>query len=230
MFFTGSLSAMNLGFFQAVLRVLDSLPANSRVVINSNGYCAGESGLVYQQDLVAAFNPEHVFCCVLDARKSIVVNSSQFNIAIERIPDVSGTASQKTKRNLRIAGYFLRGLGCMSEQQPIAIPMRSVRFGVPTDLYFDHYHIMWLFNGALVVLCVDEPWTSPMLVSIVKKVGAVSVKGFGFVKAIDIEKELIFLVTPIDVSGVNLICTSTLEIPSVFYACSPRCGLTFIDP
>jgi polynucleotide 5'-hydroxyl-kinase GRC3/NOL9 len=230
MFFAGGLRTDRLTYFQAVLRILDSIPRDACAVINSNGYLWGEAGIGFQRDLITLLKPDHVFFLHSGGGPEILTES-QLNVEISRLPSLAPPASQKVKRTLRIAGYFLRGKPPMIVQQPVTVPVRSVRFGLPLDEFFDYFEVPSIFSGSLVYLCIDERQFRPIqkLVTIVKQISAVQVKGFGFVKAIDLEHKVIYIVTPVDVSDINLLCYIPLDIPAIFYGESPCCQHTYID-
>jgi hypothetical protein len=69
---------------------------------------------------------------------------------------------------------------------------------------------------------------SRKILTVVKSVPAVRCKGFGILKAVDMDSGVLWIVTPVSMDGVNFIVVSTLPTPEVFLTDCPRCRTTYI--
>jgi hypothetical protein len=216
----------------ALLKLFDSIPANSHIVVNSPTKFRGDTEITYQRDLISLFSPNVTLIAVSNDRRPPDISPTQRTVMIKPGGFVGPKARAEIRRELHVAGYFFeRNLG-MAERQPIPIEFRKVRFGVAVDAFFDVFEVMSLFVGAIVMLCVleDQGKSVSKLVRVVKVNAAVEIRGFGFVKAVDLEREVVWVVAPVDVAEVNCVCLSTvLPVPAEFVTVSPRCLLTYAD-
>lgn len=231
-YYHGSVSMKaNERSFDIILKILDSLPKSAAVVINSLGYL-NDDGIALHRDLINIFKPKTLF--YMQIPNSDVPNFGELvkNYVMVPMTILNGPRNPEPKelRDLRIISYLTKEKQPIAYQQPIPIPLSSVRMAF-SFRFTDYNQVLNLLTGSLVFLVNDHRNYPPRkkAIAITRNTeGEISV-GCGIVKAIDVDKGILYLITPVQPNAFNTISVPDFPVPSRLILDSPRCQIGYLN-
>lgn len=218
----------NLDFFmQCVAQVLTNIPNNTYLVINSFGWIK-DLGFDIHQKLIEILKPGATIVVHKSDEKPEEINTRIFRVEVQPKSGIF-SISPKEHRELRISTYFRRQIGPISYQQPLEIPLNSVRFAI-LHVPVDPSEILTAVNGSVVALCFDDrKFSRPKTkVSILKEVFPFNCQGFGLIRAIDKDNNKLYLLTFLEPTGFNTVLLGPVNTPPNLYLDTPRCNPNYL--
>jgi polynucleotide 5'-kinase involved in rRNA processing len=228
-FFSGGLALSKTTFYQAVIQIVDLIPPNNFVVINSNGFTS-HPGILHQKDFITLFQPSHIFALHAANNDPPMFDDRQIAVPIEKRAPLRSIADSRRFRNLRVTTYFFRGRGPVVSQQPVRLPLDRIRIGLAFDDYFDRTQLPALLSASVVLLCNDTREFPPQRkrLAFFREVAAVRCVGAALVRAVDVEDGALWIVTPAPIDDVNcVVLTQGMPLTDEFVGGCPRCSLTY---
>lgn len=216
------------------------------IVINSHGWIESD-GFQLQLSIINSFNPDLVICL----HKNTVpppnkFTNNQFNVKIKPIREVMHL-DPLNLRNIRYERYFMMKqptiqsipsflYSPISSMKPICFPIKRFRYSFPYGINVLRClsQIPRLLNCSIVSFCIDtskykEEEDKKYLFSLVSP-KAMKCCGFGFIRAIDVQNQLIYIITPEneeELKQSNTISYLSSSVPNSFLRDSRRFSLTY---
>jgi polynucleotide 5'-hydroxyl-kinase GRC3/NOL9 len=214
-------------YLSHVNSVLNRVPKDVFVVVNSFGWVE-DLGLRIHHNLMEMINPTTTFLLTKSNETPAPINTRTFKIEINLRTGVL-PLNARCHRNLRIWGYFRRGLQNIASQQPISVLLSDVRIGVAC-VEVPGTEILTAICGSMVALCWDKRIFAPsdVPVSILANVPPLKVNGFGIVRAIDKEKGVIYILSPCEGVKFNTLVLGSISVPASVYNDTCRCDATYL--
>lgn len=232
-------------------RIFDHNNSNSKnlpqfTVINSHGWVEND-GFQLQLSIIESFKPDLVIC--LHKNTNPPPNNftkNQFNIEIKPIREVMHLEPINL-RNIRFERYFMMKQPSTKANpsfmyspicsiSPLSFPIKRFRYSFPydTNILRCFSQIPRILTCSLISFCIDnsrynENEEEKFLFSLVNP-KSMKCCGFGFVRAVDIQKQIIYIITPEDpekLKQANTILFITSNVPSSFLRDSNRFSLTY---
>ena len=214
-------------------------------VINSHGWVEND-GFRLQMAIIKSMNPDLVICLYKSSNpppKSFTNN--QFNVKIKPIREVCHLEPMGL-RNIRFERYFMMQKNKNSSPSfiyrpissiiPISFPIKRFRYAFPfeTNILRCFSQIPRVLNCSLVTFCIDnskynENEEKKLLFSLVNP-KSMKCCGIGFVRAIDVQSQTLYIITPENVETLqqaNTIMYITSNIPNSFLRDSCRFYLPY---
>jgi polynucleotide 5'-hydroxyl-kinase GRC3/NOL9 len=214
-------------YYECVKFLIAQIPSDTFLIVNSFGWVK-DLGLVIHRQLIELLECETIFFL-----HKVDESAPDFNRRIFRSEIITRAGpysiSARDHRELRIYSYFRRGLDSICCQQPIAVSLSEVRIGV-LGIDIDPSEILTAICGSIVALCRDDRQFPPARrrVSLLKSVPPMPCVGFALVKAIDKDKGVIYLLTPIPVEEFNTILRGAVFLPASVLSDTFRSDANFL--
>lgn len=221
----------------------NSSDKNELIVINSHGWIE-DIGFQLQIETIKSMKPDLVICLYKNKdRPPRKINDNQFNVEIKPIREVVHL-DPIYLRNIRFERYFMLkkdvdSVACclyqpISSMVPIPFPIKQFRYSFPGDTNIKRCisQVPRVLNCSLISFCIDTSSyrkEEELLFSIVKP-RVMKCCGFGFVRAVDVSKQVIYIITPEDeevLKHANTIMYITSNLPPSFIRDSNRFYLPY---
>lgn len=216
-------------YFQSLIALVDQLPKDGFIVINSHGWVE-DMGRTIHSDMIKLLEPDHILHVHREGHELEPFRMDQINICtISKNKSMSINAPEY--RTLRIESHLMRQRPAITLQQPIALDLSKVRIGVYAG-YLERSRLPMLLSGSLVFLCRDHRTYKKEItkrMTMVVDRASLTCYGIGIVKAVDIENGLLYVVTPDPVDNVNMVVYQdrVAEIPPSFFKGNSRPTQTY---
>ena len=202
--------------------------ANTFLVVNSFGWVQDLGFTIHQELINEIIHPNQVITLHRPEETPAPLADPMFRYEVQ---PKSGQISitPKMLRDLRILGYFRRKQNFVSIQQPIEANLREVRIGFLT-VVVPPSETLTALCGSIVALLDDERQfpRSKRLVSLLKSPPICCCSGYGFIRAIDKDKGILYIVTPEKDAVFNTILMGQIAVPTNFFTETLRCDPNYI--
>uniref|UniRef100_A0A915Q185 Polyribonucleotide 5'-hydroxyl-kinase Clp1 P-loop domain-containing protein n=1 Tax=Setaria digitata TaxID=48799 RepID=A0A915Q185_9BILA len=247
--------------YMALLKILlgrffsDSL-SSSALLINTCGWVEGK-GASLLDEMMKLFDPDFVFSFITSSGPNYTVRQSAAKNAaksvvfhVDAIEKPTHTISAPSiLRSLRITAYMANlcpapTVKSFAEAVPFAVLFRNVAVLVHSNEPFPANHVFAVLNCTLVALCVRNSINEsqedkrvfddrdmPILLN-PHEVEELSVIGYGFIRAIDIEQRIFFISTPLELPAlqeVNVLARGlNIDLPQNFLVSQVRSAVPYV--
>ncbi|KAK8866564.1 Polynucleotide 5'-hydroxyl-kinase nol9 [Tritrichomonas musculus] len=198
------------------------------LVVNSFGWVQDLGFTIHQEIINEIIHPKQVIILHKPDEKPAPLADPMFRYEVQ---PKSGPfqATPKMLRDLRIIGYFRRKQMYLSAQQPIEVNLKTIRIGFLT-VNVPPSETLTAICGSIVAFLNDERKfpKNKKLVSLLTAPPMCDCTGFGFVRAIDKNKGILYIDTPEKKATFNTLLMGQIAVPTCFYTETHRCDANYI--
>ncbi|VDN02670.1 unnamed protein product [Thelazia callipaeda] len=237
-------------------RFQDCSPSSSVLLINTCGWVEGK-GVSLLDRMLKLFDPDFVFNFVTPAGPNYEVCQVTANgskkpavfcaAAVEKFMHLHSSPSML--RSLRLTSYMLHAcpsptIKSFADATPFAVSFRDIALLVNSNELFPDTHIFAVLNCTLVALCVRDDVTDlmnrerlfnnkdmPVLLN-PRDREPLLVVGYGFIRAIDLEQYIFYIITPLELSTcqkVNVLARGlNIDLPQCFFVSQRKAAVPYV--
>lgn len=202
-------------FLKIVDEMKKNIPQDKFVVINT--FSLTENNILFSilQNTVEKLNPKHFIQIARNGETSLSLSKSCIKIYPDHIQLKKGL-SPKERRELRLINYFEFDTTLVSVEPKVVDLTKTFIY---TTVSVPEPEILNALNGSIVYLSRinKEVPDGNTAVMILKNAPISCSYGSAIVRAINKDARKLYLITPIDISNLNLIVYAKQTVPSCFY-------------